>query len=201
MRKFVAASTLFVAAAATLAGASGALADGKRPTPMPTDGVPVAPLNPQDDDDYAGIVISDGDSAKERRAHHELDLRYGKGGAFQIPPLVIKPGTAAVEPNSDFSGAAITETQSSNNSNSSINQTGAPTGAALKTGVSTKIANQPVDFSKVILNQESPAETFVHSSSIALIVLASCAFGAGGYLAFARPKRAKVQQTDEEYSA
>ena len=201
MRKTLAAGALLLALAAALTATATATADDKHPSPLPSRGAPTQPVNQPDDDDYAGIVISDDDSAKERRAHHELDLRYGKGGAFQIPPLVIKPSTVATAPNSGFAGAAVTGSNSSHTAHVSIGQTQAPEGRGLKAGVSTKIASQPVDFSKVILKQETPAQTFVHSSSIALLVLAGLAIAAAGYLAFGRSQRARTELADEEFSA
>lgn len=210
MRKLVASSTLLLAAVATFAGASMASADDKHPTPLPTDGVPVAPLHPHDDDSYAGVVISDGDSDQERRVHHELELKYGKDGAFQIPPLVLKPGVngaglaaPGVEPN--LSGASVTGTAitSSITETSTINGNLNPAAnsAGLLSGVSTTIANEPIDFSKVVLHQSTPAESFLHAASIALIALATGAVGFGGYLAVNRSARERIRLAEEEYSA
>lgn len=219
MRKFVAASALLVAAAATVAGASVAFADGKHPTPFPTAGAPRDPdhdHSESDDDRYEGVVISDGDSDEERRAHHELELKYGKDGAFQIPPLVIKPGQLIEDANSsaNFGGAAVGPA-AANGQNAVITGSGThgslavspANGGAFTSGQSplqggqNPISNQPIDFSKIVLHQQSPAEKFVQVSSMALIVMALGAVGFGGYLVLNRSSRERIHAAEEEYPA
>ncbi|MDE2387168.1 MAG: hypothetical protein KGL77_05685 [Actinomycetales bacterium] len=220
MRKFVAASTLFVAAAATLAGASVALADDKHPTPLPTAGVQSEPINPHsgaDDDNYEGVIVSDGDSAKERRAHHELELKYGKDGAFQIPPLVIKPGQPIEDATTGTSfGSAVVGPAATKGQTAVIAGPGTTGSAAVHPtnggsvpmqgqnptqGGQNPIAPDPIDFSKIVLHQQSPAETFMQVSSTALIVMALGAVGFGGYLLVNRSSRDRIHPVDEEYSA
>ena len=200
MRKLTVFVAALLATFGALAGASAANADDKHPSPHPSDGAPAGQLHEHDDDEYADIVISDGDSDEERRAHHELEIKYGKDGAFQIPPLFIKPGALAPESGVDVSAASVNGMATNGQVGSSNQGTDRP-GVGVGSGPSTTIASTPIDFSKVMLHQTSPAETFIRWSTIALVGLAVIAIGIAGYLLFNRPARARLQDTEVEYSA
>ncbi|MEN9606839.1 MAG: hypothetical protein RL605_667, partial [Actinomycetota bacterium] len=84
MRKVLIGSAIVLVVFAPLTSASAAIAD--EPLPAPS-GAPFGHDDAQQDD-WLGIH----DSKAEDLLHHELEKRYGKHGAFQIPPLVLKPG-------------------------------------------------------------------------------------------------------------
>lgn len=216
MRKTALLATLLLAAFATLAGASVASADDKHPKPSPTREAPAEHEKEHEqeseDEEDSDVVNSDGDSDEERRAHHELEIKYGKDGAFQIPPLVIKPGVLEPDLDASIKGASVNGAGSTSQvgspsqvgSNGQVGWVGPGAGApnsGPNGGATTTIAVEPIDFSKVVFGQNSPAENFFTWSTVALVATATGALGIAGYFVVSRPARARLRDSEVEYTA
>ena len=179
--------------------ASAAIADQSKPVPTAW---PDAQDNDDDSDDYEH---DDEDEALEHRMHQELESRYGKHGSFQIPPLVLRPGrNTSQDPTalgavgsepvllnptiitpSSINGVvvegvtvAIGTAASSAEATGQAGVVGAQ-GMGASSIAQTVVAAKPVDFARVQLNQQTPAQQFFNVATIALATLAAAAVALG----------------------
>lgn len=165
---------------------------------------PAQPIEDHEDgdEDHDG----DDDHAVENRMHEELESRYGKHGSFQIPPLVLRPGPAAghgpsaigttgVEPillnptiisPSAVDGVVIAGvTVDLETAPGGVVASGS-TGALGAQGIGgtglaqTTVAATPIDFARVQINQQTPAQQFFNVATVGLATLAAAAVALGG---------------------
>ncbi|MEN9287755.1 MAG: hypothetical protein RLZ88_425 [Actinomycetota bacterium] len=179
--------------------ASAAIADEPKP------GASAWPAQPSEDDDSEDRD-HDHDDALEDRMHEALESRYGKHGSFQIPPLVLRPGphagegssalgTSGVEPillnptvimPSAIDGIVVdgvigVGSTIPGGTNSTGNGSGSnPQGVNYAGIAQTTVAATPIDFARVQLNQQTPAQQFFNVATIGLAALAAAAVALGG---------------------
>lgn len=193
MRKALAGIAIVLGLVAPFSLVAAAHAD--EPKPKPTAGIQSGDDDYEDHEEFGEI-----DHDAEDRMHNELEERYGKGGAFAIPPLVIRPhggfaghanGTTATlggagvltGTGTDFSGANVSGSgQSASVPGSAFTPNGLPASNASTAGVSgtqsqstSQISTTPIDFSKVQLNSPTPAETFMQWATGGIAVMAALA--------------------------
>ena len=134
------------------------------------------------DDNEGDDAVTLFDPVAEDRAHHELEKLYGKEGSFQMPALVVKPqGKLTFGSNG---ATQLTTTHPAGQSATATNTSGS--GVSGSTGsapIANTIAAKPIDFDVVLLNQQTPADTFFQSTTIAITVMAIGAAAFGGAFA------------------
>ena len=134
------------------------------------------------DDNEGDDAVTLFDPVAEDRAHHELEKLYGKEGSFQMPALVVKPqGKLTFGSNG---ATQLTTTHPAGQSATATNTSGSGvSGSAGSAPVANTIAAKPIDFDVVLLNQQTPADTFFQSTTIAITVMAIGAAAFGGVVA------------------
>jgi len=134
------------------------------------------------DDNEGDDAVTLFDPVAEDRAHHELEKLYGKEGSFQMPALVVKPqGKLTFGSNG---ATQLTTTHPAGQSATATNTSGSGvSGSAGSAPVANTIAAKPIDFDVVLLNQQTPADIFFQSTTIAITVMAIGAAAFGGVFA------------------
>ena len=134
------------------------------------------------DDNEGDDAVTLFDPVAEDRAHHELEKLYGKEGSFQMPALVVKPqGKLTFGSNG---ATQLTTTHPAGQSATATNTSGSGvSGSAGSAPIANTIAAKPIDFDVVLLNQQTPADTFFQSTTIAITVMAIGAAAFGGVVA------------------
>lgn len=199
MRKVLIGSAIVLAIGLPILGAIPAQAD------EPTPGASSKPHHNGDEEDQTqdsnlGII----DPIAEDRLHHEINERYGNKGAFQIPPLVIRPNSDGVTittdapkisgnlPGASISGAGLGYSGGQTPANSVQN-------AGIRPNGETNVAEHPVDFKLVNLNEQSPAQQFFQVSTIGLGVLAAGAVVLGGTIGARAWRQARADSRSDYY--
>ncbi|MEN9607242.1 MAG: hypothetical protein RL605_1070 [Actinomycetota bacterium] len=137
------------------------------------------------DDNEGDDAVTLFDPVAEDRAHHELEKLYGKEGSFQMPALVVKPqGKLTFGSNG---ATQLTTTHPAGQSATATNTSGSgvsgSAGSAGSAPIANTIAAKPIDFDVVLLNQQTPADIFFQSTTIAITVMAIGAAAFGGVVA------------------
>jgi len=134
------------------------------------------------DDNEGDDAVTLFDPVAEDRAHHELEKLYGKEGSFQMPALVVKPqGKLTFGSNG---ATQLTTTHPAGQSATATNTSGSGvSGSAGSAPIANTIAAKPIDFDVVLLNQQTPADIFFQSTTIAITVMAIGASAFGGVFA------------------
>jgi len=134
------------------------------------------------DDNEGDDAVTLFDPVAEDRAHHELEKLYGKEGSFQMPALVVKPqGKLTFGSNG---ATQLTTTHPAGQSATATNTSGSGvSGSAGSAPIANTIAAKPIDFDVVLLNQQTPADIFFQSTTIAITVMAIGAAAFGGVFA------------------